>query len=279
MIPDYTDYDLEQLRQVLRTIDAERFPERASEVRERIAALEQARSAPETAETAPQPEQGTLRSVGKVLAAVGAVDAVVAVATYLLHPENGFYMSVAMWLGAVMVWSGNLRAVSMVRWVACAYLPIALLWAVALFFPPLDLSLSYLRLYPLQLLMLAGVQVCHWVVALWLVRTLGMPPILAARLAAGKPVRDMRIPFALGSLGVLFSIFLMTKLLGSERAHRAEALAQQSVGKGYRVYTESLNIATTAALGSGESATHVTASVAAWNDSVVIHVPVHWREN
>lgn len=279
MIPDYSTYDLEQLRQVLRTIDAERFPERAAEVRARIDQLEQAPPESEPAAAAFPPEQDILRNASKVLLAVGALDALAAVVNYLLHPGNGFYISLGMLLGAAMLWSGNLRAVSIVRWVACAYLPIALLWVVALVLPPLDLNLSYLRLYPLQVLMIAGLQACHWLVALWLVRTLGLPPILAARSAAGKPVRDMRIPFAVGTLGVVFTIVLMAKLLDSERAHRAEAMAQQSVGKGYRVYTEALNISTTRAFGASESATLVTASVAAWNDNVVIHVPVQWREN
>ncbi|WLI90359.1 hypothetical protein Q4S45_04335 [Massilia sp. R2A-15] len=278
MIPDYSKYDLAQLRQVLRTIDVERFPERVAEVRDRIAQLEQA---PPDLEHAPLPQAArtALRNAGKVLLAVGAVDAIYGIANFFLHPGNGFYINFTMLLGAAMLWSCNLRAVALVRWFACVYLPIPLLWAASLGFPPLDLTLSYLRLYPLEVLVIVGLQAGHWLVALWLVRALGLPPVLAARSAAGKPVRDMRIPLALGTLGAVVSIVLMVKLLGSERAIHAESMAQQSLGKGYRVYTEGLNITKTASLRAGESATIVTASVAAWNDGVVMHVPVRWREN
>jgi hypothetical protein len=275
LTPDYSNYDLEQLRQVLRSIDADRFPERASEVRERIARLEQSPPEPESA-PASLTERITLRNASKVLLAFAALDAVVAVANFLLHPGNTFSVNLAMLIGAALLWSGKLRAASLVRWLACAYLPVALYWAVLLTRQPLDLNLSYLRLYPLQVMVIVGLEACHWFVALWLVRTLGLPTILAARSAAGKKVRDMRIPFALGTLGTVAGIVLMIQLLGGERAIRAKSMAQQSVGKAYHTYVEGMNILTTT--GNGESATFVKASVAAWNDDVVVHIPVQWRE-
>lgn len=278
MIPDYSNYDLEQLRQVLRTIDAERFPERAAEVRARIAQLDQSPPEPEP-EPATKAGQTALRHAGKVLLAIGILDLAIAIAGYFANPANPFFLNFTMLLGAALLWSGNLRAASLVRWVACAYLPVALYWAVLLARQPLDLNMSYLRLYPLQVLVMVFQQACHWLAALWLVRTLGLPPILAARSAVGKRVRDMRIPFALGMLGTIAGIVLLGKLLGSERATRAESMAQQSLGKGYHVYTEGMNISKTTAVGSGQSATFVSASVAAWNDRVVMHVPVQWREH
>ena len=49
------------------------------------------------------------------------------------------------------------------------------------------------------------------------------------------------------------------------------------VGKDYKVYTEGLNILSIRST-NGERNNAVNASVAAWNDNVVIHVPVSWRE-
>lgn len=277
MIPDYSRYDLDQLRQALKTVDAERYPERAAELRARIAQLDATPPEPP-----PAPETLTARTAlhkaAKVLLAVGILDFTIAVAGYLSHPGNSFFFNFTMLLGAAMLWSGNLRAASIVRWLACAYLPVVLYWVVLLARQPLDLNLSYLRLYPLQVLVLVFQEACHWFAALWLVRALGLPTILAARSAAGKRVRDMRIPFALGMIGSVVGIVLLMKLLGSERALRAEATAQQSLGKNYHVYTESLNISKTIAADSAVSPTFVTASVAAWNDAVVMHVPVKWKE-
>lgn len=60
--PDYTHYSAEQLRQVLRRIDGERFPERVQEIQARLAELE---SAPPPLEThAPGPDDGATAIAG-----------------------------------------------------------------------------------------------------------------------------------------------------------------------------------------------------------------------
>ncbi len=106
----------------------------------------------------------------------------------------------------------------------------------------------------------------------WLVRELGRAPVLAAQVAAGRKVRDMRIPIALSVALSLAGVGLMVNLLGGERARRAETMAAQKLGTEYRYHTQSMRIA------SGSKGTGVSASVAAWNRVAVIDVPVQWQE-
>lgn len=194
----------------------------------------------------------------------------------MVQQPGTFSINLAMLVGAAMLFSGNLRAVSLVRWLSAAYVPIAALWLFLVIRQPADLTFAYLRLYPFQVFMLVVVALVHWLMAVRLLRELGKPEVLAARAAAGKKLRDMRIPIALGAAGVVAGIIFNITLLGGERATRAAALAQQKAGSNYKVHVDSINVVKQ--LNGGEHATFVNASVAAWNDSVVVHVPVSWRE-
>jgi hypothetical protein len=78
MGPDFARYDATQLQQILKTIDAARFPERVAEIRARLAALAEARQlAPASGATTPSveltPELRIPRRVGAVMMAFGAL--------------------------------------------------------------------------------------------------------------------------------------------------------------------------------------------------------------
>lgn len=217
------------------------------------------------------------RRASKIMLVIAAIELAITIWNLARQPGGNIAFGISLLIGAAMLWSCNLRAVSLVRWFSATYVPVASLWLFFVIRQPADLTFAYLLLYPLQVFMLVAVELAHWLLALWLLRELGRAPVLAARGAAGKKRRDMRIPFALGTASVIAAIIFTVNILGSERAARATFAAHQKVGKDYKVYTDGLNILSTRST-NGEHSTVVNASVAAWNDSVVIHVPVSWRE-
>jgi hypothetical protein len=271
--PDNPHDELEQARQALRSLDPSSAPEQAAELRSRVAALEAA-----AADKGPAAARALLRDAAKGLLAIGAINVALSLAMYFASPANMFTFNFGLLLGAAMLWSCNLRAASLVRWFACAYLGIVIYWLFVLGRQPPDLTLSYLRLYPLQVLAITAIEVLTWIACLGLARQLGRDALMQARAAAGKRRRDMRIPFALGCIGAIVGIAFFSYLLSGPRLERAETLARQSTGPGYRYYTEGMRIVANAPAASGGTEKQVTATVAAWNKDTVYHIPVAWRE-
>lgn len=225
----------------------------------------------------PDEARTIFRRASKIMLVIAAVELAITIWNIVHQPDGNITVGISLLIGAAMLWSCNLRAVSLVRWFSAAYVPMAALGLYFVLRQPAELTFAYLRLYPVQVSMLLAVALAHWLLALWLLRELGRPPVLAARAAAGKKRRDTRIPFALGTAGVIAAIIFSVNILGSERATRATLAAQQKVGKNYKVYPEGINILSIRST-SGERSNVVNASVAAWNDNVIIHVPVSWRE-
>lgn len=275
--PDYASYDAVQLRQALRTIDTARFPERTEEINARLAALELAQQSapPSSAGAAPDCPLALaiLQRVGKVLVIIGIID--IAVMIYAVA-HGGWYSStlnIFALIAGIFLWRGGLRAASIVRWIAWASVPAALtLPIIARALQPLDLTLTELRLSPGAVLLSAALVIGYGGLLVWLIRELGSAPVLAARMAAGRPRRDMRIPFALGVAASLGGLWLMVHVLGGERAGRAQTMAAEKLGAGYRYHTSSMHVF------SGSGGTAVNASVVAWNPASIITVQVQWRE-
>lgn len=228
--------------------------------------------------TVPADEVRTLlRHAAGVVCAVAVVELAITIWNAVNQANGAITVGFSLLIGAALLATCNLRAVSLVRWICACYLPVAVLMLFFVLRQPLDLTLAYVRLYPGQVLMLVVVEVAHWLLALWLLRRLGSAPVLVARATAGKKVRDMRIPIALGSVIVIAGIIFSVTMLDGERAMRASVEAQRKAGSNYKVYTESLSMVKKLS-DNGDNITYVNASVAAWNDSVVVHVPVSWQE-
>lgn len=277
MGPDYATYDAEQLQQALRSIDAARFPERVEEIQARLAALAIAQHQKRAEPAAAAPERSSdlpiLQRAGKVLVVIGVID--IAVMIYVVANGNSYSSSLNFFalIAGIFLWRGGLRAASVVRWLAWSTLPAMLMMAIATpGLQPWDLTLTELRLFPGTVLVAAALAIGQCGVMVWLVRELGRGELLAARVAAGRPLRDMRIPFALGVAGSLAGLCLMAYLLSGERADRAQMMVAAKLGAGYRYHVNSLNIMY------GRGATAVNASVVAWNATSVLNVPVWWRE-
>ena len=214
-----------------------------------------------------------LKRVGIVLLAVGLIDIAVMIYCIANHLSYSSSLSIFAVLAGIFIMRGSLRAASLVRWFSVFMLAgtVALLIAWP-FMQPFSLTLTQLRLNPGE--SIEKVMFVAFVLGLlvWLIRELGREPVMAARAAAGRKQRDMRIPVAAGvGIVVVMGIF-MAFLLGGESADRAKSLAEQQVGSGYRLHVSSLNIT------KNNQGTFVSGVVTAWNDSEIRNLPVHWEE-
>ena len=214
-----------------------------------------------------------LKRAGAVLLVVGLID--VAVMIYCIINSVSYSSSFNIFAVAagIFLLRGNLRAASIVRWIAVfmfsAFSGLLLVWP---FMQPIDLTLTQARLSPLASAASLALMAFVLALLLWLYRELGRAPILEARVAAGRKVRDMRIPAAVGAGCVVAIAIFLTVLLGGETAAKAKALAQQQLGTGYNYHVSSLQI------GSSSAGTNVAAVVTAWNEKEVRNVPITWRE-
>lgn len=277
MGPDYVKYDAAQLRQALRTIDADRFPERVEEIKARLVTLAQAAQATSAAPADAVPDRSTdlpiLQRAGKVLVAVGVID--IAAMIYFIVQGQSYSSSLNIFalIAGILLWRGGLRAASAVRWIGWSMLPAALLLPIVfLARQPWDLTITQVRLFPGSAFLSAALTIGYVALLLWLVRELGRGPVLAARVAAGRKLRDMRIPVALGVAGSAIAVVVIARLLSGERAHRAETMAAAKLGAGYRYHVNSIAVVTVG----GVSAT--AAMVVAWNANAVLAVPVTWHD-
>lgn len=277
MSPDYASYDATQLQQALRSIDAARFPQRVEQIQARLAALAIAEQLQREAPAAAAPDRSAdlpiLQRAGMVLMVVGVID--IAVMIYVVANGNAYSSSLNLFalIAGIFLWRGSLRAASVVRWLAWSTLPAMLLMTIATpGLQPWNLTLTELRLFPGTMLMAAALTIGQCALIAWLVRELGRGELLAARVAAGRPLRNMRIPFGLGVAGSLAGLFMIAHLLSGERADRAQLMAAAKLGAGYRYHVNSLNVMY------GPNGAGVNASVVAWNATSVINVPVWWHE-
>ena len=214
-----------------------------------------------------------LKRTGAVLAGIGAMD--IAAMIYCIANDISYSSSFNVFALAagVLLIRGNLLAASIVRWFAVlllsSFVAFVLAWPLA---QPWDLTLTQLRLSPwyataLVVLLLAVIGLLFFVQ-----RNLGEPPVLAAVAAAGRKVRDMRVPAALGAALVVFLVGLTPLVLSGESARIALSMAETQLGKDFKYHLSSLRVT------SGTDGAFVSAVVTAWNQFEVRTLPVSWRK-
>ena len=214
-----------------------------------------------------------LRRVGAVLLAAGlitlaalALESFQGMAAFTAGP--GLVAVVA----GVGLWRGNLRAALGVRWLAAFLLAAGL--SLLFFLPlmqPFSLTFAQLRLGQGPSLSLLAAAVLGVLGLGWIVWQLGRAPIDAARTDAGLQPRDLRIPAAAGvALVVALGVFRVAMRVGAS-AHQARALAEQTVGEGYRFHISWVSRVRTGTV------SQVSAVVIAWNDNEVRRIPVQWE--
>lgn len=214
-----------------------------------------------------------LKRTGAVLLAVGLLDVAVMVYCIVNGVSYSSSFNIFAVIAGIFLLRGSLRAASIVRWVAvfllATFAALVLVWP---FMQPMDLTLTQVRLSPLSAATSLGVLVLVSALLLWLYRELGQPPVLAARAAAGRKARDMRVPATAG-VGVVVALgIFLALLLGGESASKAKALAEQQLGTAYRYHVSSMNIA------KNSQGTFVAGIVTAWNEKEIRNVPVKWEE-
>lgn len=214
-----------------------------------------------------------LKRTGAVLLVAGLID--VAAMIYCIAKGISYSSSINIFaiIAGIFLLRGSLRAASLVRWFAVFMLAAILALVVAWpFLQPIGLTLTQARLNPGLAIAVAALVALLLVLLFWVSRELGSEPVLTARAAAGRKVRDMRVPAAIGvTLVVLVGAFVWI-LLGGETAGRARAVAEQQLGPGYRYHVSSLKIS------KSSKGTAVAGVVTAWNEKEIRHVPVRWVE-
>ena len=214
-----------------------------------------------------------LRRVGAVLLAAGLIT----LAALALKSFQGMAAFTAgpglvAVVAGVGLWRGNLRAALGVRWLAAFLLAAGL--SLLFFLPlmqPFSLTFAQLRLGQGPSLSLLAAAVLGVLGLGWIVWQLGRAPIDAARTDAGLQPRDMRIPAAAGvALVVALGVFLVAMRVGAS-AHQARALAEQTVGEGYRFHISWVSRVRTGTM------SQMSAVVIAWNDNEVRRIPVQWE--
>lgn len=204
---------------------------------------------------------------------IGAID--IAIMFYCLTHGIAYSSSLNIFavIAGIFLYRGSLRAASLIRWFSVFTL--CFLGAFILAWPfvyPLDLLLAQLRVDKTTVLISVAVLVGFLALLGWLIRALGSAPVMAARAAAGRKRRSMRIPAVVAVVSVVIACVGGSMLMTGENAQKGVDMARKELGEGYRYHTTSINIR------SSNEGTFVRGVVAAWNDKEVRMYPFQWEE-
>lgn len=214
-----------------------------------------------------------LKRVGAVLLVVGLID--IAVMFYCMANRISYSSSFNLFAVAagIFLLRANLRAASLIRWIAvfmlATFVPMMLAWP---FMQPFSLTLLQVRLNPGASIVSFVFMVFAIGLLFWTARELGREPIMSARASAGRKQRDMRIPVAVGVVLVIAVNIFLSIFLSGESADQAKSIAQQQVGSDFRLHVSSLSI-----VKNGEGK-FVSGVVTAWNEGEIRYIPVRWKE-
>lgn len=214
-----------------------------------------------------------LKRAGIVLVIIGLID--IAYMIYCISNKMSYSSSFNIFsvIAGVFLIKGSLKAASIVRWFSAFMLGgfAALLVAFPLL-QPIDLTLTQIKLNPIQFLVSCVFMLFVSALLYWLVNELGGKEILEARKAAGRKIRNIKYAFGAGVLLVIALSVFLNVLLNGESASKASAIALKEVGSEYKTHVTSLNIS------KNSSGTSVAGIVTVWNKNEVKTIPVSWRE-
>lgn len=214
-----------------------------------------------------------LKRVGGVLLAVGLIDIAVMVYCIVNRVSYSSGFNIFAVIAGVFLLRGNLRAASVVRWLAvflfAGIVAMTIAWP---FTQPLGLTFTQFRLNLGGSFATFAFTAFVLGLSFWVTRELGQKEVKTARASAGRKERDMRIPAALAVSFVVVMGVALALLFGGESAARAKSMAMQQVGPGYRFYVGSLNIA------KNSKGKFISGVVTAWNETSIRSVPVQWEE-
>ncbi|WP_374583633.1 hypothetical protein [Pseudoduganella sp.] len=212
-----------------------------------------------------------LRRTGAIVALAGIVQAALAMAN---APAGSFHLQFANVniLFGILIAFGNVRALSAVRWLAwLCLMPAALLLLAGFLLQPAGLLMAQLRFIPSALFRETATQLISLAMVLFILRQLGSTPMLEARAALGRKVRDMRIPLGLGAVLAVAVAGLQAAAVHSADAEHAVQLAQAEMGPQYEYFASHIHFE----FGANS---RVMARVQLWNDRELREIPVQWRK-
>ena len=215
-----------------------------------------------------------LKRVGIFLIVVGVVDSLMFFYTWknnIIYSSNFNIFAI---VAGIFLLRGNLRATSLVQWfsafVLACQLTVVATWP---FLQPISLILAYLRFETMFSLSFAILYVFIVGSYIWVYRQLASSPVQAARAAAGRKKRSMKIPTYLGIFGVSFVILLTTILLrNNPLVTTAQRLAAEQVKGDYQLQAKSFDIKPV-----DQNNNLITATVTAWNDREMKNIIVKWQ--
>lgn len=208
-----------------------------------------------------------LRRVGTVLIGVGLLDIgymVYCIAQGIAYSSSFNVFAV---IGGIFLLRGHLGAVRVITFFA-AFMLTGFAGAVMLLplLEPADLLLTRLRLDPAGGLLEVAIGAALLGLLFWVYRQLRSPPVLAARLAAGRSAAVPWAAFVVGALLVVAVVGALQLLMHGESAQKALQLAQAREGPGYRYSVSNINLVND----------HGRATVTAYNEHEVKDVQVEW---
>jgi len=187
-------------------------------------------------------------------------------------PKGQFKLDFGLLLVGLLVLFGNMRIVSGVRWLAWLGLVPAAAGLLAPFFiTPMGLLMTEIRLVPLQLLAITVPNLVLLIVSVAVIRRLGSAPVLAARANAGRKMRDMRVPLALGVVAAIIMQGGAAVGLNGTHARKAKQLVAERMGPKYQYHTIFIGATT-------GSENYFEANVQAWNENELLLIPVRWNQ-
>jgi len=215
------------------------------------------------------PGQFIVRRTGVIVGLVGVAELIYG---FVASPPGQLRFQVTgLILGALIFFSGQALQ-ALVRWLAwMSVLPLGLSLLGQLALIPGALLAAQWRAMPLTVAGYYANLVMLLALAVFVTRQLGRPEVLAERRAAGRKMRDMRWPLALGLLAGLGSVALQYRMLNGEEARQAVQMAAAKLGPRYHYYANGVWI-------SYGKDTIVSATVQAWNDEELLQLPLHWTK-
>ena len=219
-----------------------------------------------------------LRRVGIVLIAVGVLD--IAWMFYVVSSGAAYASSFNIFavIAGVLLYRQSLRTARVVTVFAAFFLSAS--GGLLLVFPlivPVTLIRTYLRITPMPSL-IGGAVCCRVIVMLWWVyQLLASPTVRSAIDSSGLRYKWLlhhpKAGFWYGAFLTVLLVIVFTLTSRSETAQEAVRRARTEKGSDYRYFVSQLSTSW-----SGDTGTHVQATVLAYTDSSVETVTLEWRE-
>jgi hypothetical protein len=220
----------------------------------------------------PAPEaRSILRRVGLVLVISGLAD--LGWTIFQAIQTRSFSYDFTLFIAAIAVLTGSLTAADFVRRIAAFGLGgLAVFTPYWLISEPPSLLWARLRLDTVATIETMATTLLLAVLAAWTLRELSREPVMVD--AANRPWAWVNAPraFAGGvTLCLVLGVILLPLAYG-KTGDRARLNAEAKLGSSFEYHLETLSVT------SDSSGRHISAIVAAWNDSAVVELPVAWDE-